>query len=737
MRSLQLKEKQQTSYLGNMLKRYTHLFLLVVLSIGLANPVAGGRGNEKGCGSFQVSGDVHYDIEEDVILDGARDVAGSRSGRIGGDVRVTTRLNTDQGTSQGNSQSVGVSVGLQALSAPQFSFGLGMSRGEYNKESLAAKSAFLGNANGLEIGGTAHSKGATLDPSLRDRFTSEAIHTHSYGSGFNLGGQIGIGTQGLSGGTGQFGIHRDLKAGLVRAAFDAKDDARVQTIFDSSAQLQGDTEALIALSRPVKQGKEIGGNVKATGKAVKHALDALNEDRKRQVGGRTVREAMNQSAKQAAGVLSLIRDKQLVAQLAQAPHMAPEDLAILLNQVAEHLKGKEGLGKKTPKIVFYQGDVDVLEGHASGFHHACYNEATDTIYINTNATDISDPKRLIQSVAVELQRARNAHQGSYQGMGAQNQQDIAYRMGRNAVEDFCSLGGNTPPVNPEAVAAWNRKYASQLRANAQTLAATPEDNLKPFVGTAIAVGMMAWSAYDIAKVCHKGYEIYETQGDEAALAYFAKEAALEVAVRIAMVGTGAVLGKVAGKVLKTPAMREFAKQIAKGAEKRLAKMPGAKAVKKVFKGNSKATDFELPVNKASKGDIKRLVRETGAAGKAGKWMTKKEGMSKAARAYQQRVTGAKPNSVFELNGVTFDGVRGNTLLDAKSGYLNFIDPAKGTFKPFFNKGKQSLIDQAKRQVKAAAGRPIEWHFEHKSVMEVVKKLFKKKEISGIKLVASP
>ncbi len=66
---------------------------------------------------------------------------------------------------------------------------------------------------------------------------------------------------------------------------------------------------------------------------------------------------------------------------------------------------------------------------------------------------------------------------------------------------------------------------------------------------------------------------------------------------------------------------------------------------------------------------------------------------------------------YVLNNVKFDGIKDGVLLDAKSGYENFIDKKNGTFLEFFRGGK-ALKAQAKRQVAAAQGNPIEWHFEH-------------------------
>ncbi len=76
---------------------------------------------------------------------------------------------------------------------------------------------------------------------------------------------------------------------------------------------------------------------------------------------------------------------------------------------------------------------------------------------------------------------------------------------------------------------------------------------------------------------------------------------------------------------------------------------------------------------------------------------------------------------YVLNNVKFDGIKDGVLLDAKSGYENFVNKEKGIFHKWFT-GHGALVAQADRQVKAAQGNPIEWHFEHEEVMQCVENL---------------
>lgn len=100
------------------------------------------------------------------------------------------------------------------------------------------------------------------------------------------------------------------------------------------------------------------------------------------------------------------------------------------------------------------------------------------------------------------------------------------------------------------------------------------------------------------------------------------------------------------------------------------------------------------------------------------------------------VAGVDASQSFKLNGVKFDGITDSgVLLDAKSGMGNFVGK-DGNFKNWF-KGADSLIDQANRQLKAADGIKIQWHFENKKVMEATQKLFKKNDIEGIELIHTP
>jgi len=103
------------------------------------------------------------------------------------------------------------------------------------------------------------------------------------------------------------------------------------------------------------------------------------------------------------------------------------------------------------------------------------------------------------------------------------------------------------------------------------------------------------------------------------------------------------------------------------------------------------------------------------------------GWSQSAIEYQEYVTGIKAGRALRVNGVDFDGIRGNTLLEAKSSYNNFVD-GNGKFYGWF-RGQNALLNQVRRQLVAAKGAPIEYNFSSQKTLNAFKNLF---ENNGIK-----
>jgi RHS repeat-associated protein len=138
--------------------------------------------------------------------------------------------------------------------------------------------------------------------------------------------------------------------------------------------------------------------------------------------------------------------------------------------------------------------------------------------------------------------------------------------------------------------------------------------------------------------------------------------------------------------------------------------------------------FQFLLGKTFKfaGGLGRAVTGTWVAENIGSW-------SERAIAYQEYVSGVKAGQAFEVNGVKFDGIRGNTLLEAKSSYDNFVSKKTGQFYDWFvndpQKGAPKLLDQARRQIEAAKGASIEWNFSSQKTLDATKAYF---ESNGLK-----
>jgi hypothetical protein len=110
-------------------------------------------------------------------------------------------------------------------------------------------------------------------------------------------------------------------------------------------------------------------------------------------------------------------------------------------------------------------------------------------------------------------------------------------------------------------------------------------------------------------------------------------------------------------------------------------------------------------------------------------------MSDASRAYQKQITG-KEGQAFLQNGVKFDGVNNGTLIESKRSYNNFVNKKTGEFYDWF-KGKDSLVDQANRQIVASEGAQINWYFSEQTSMNAAKSIFQSQGIKGINFIFEP
>lgn len=111
----------------------------------------------------------------------------------------------------------------------------------------------------------------------------------------------------------------------------------------------------------------------------------------------------------------------------------------------------------------------------------------------------------------------------------------------------------------------------------------------------------------------------------------------------------------------------------------------------------------------------------------GQWARVAESMSARALACQGRITG-RAGEAFIRGGVKFDGIANGVLLEAKGpGYASFV--RNGSFQPWFS-GAKGLVSQAQRQLAAAGGSPIQWHFVEEAAANATRALFQQRGISG-------
>ena len=135
------------------------------------------------------------------------------------------------------------------------------------------------------------------------------------------------------------------------------------------------------------------------------------------------------------------------------------------------------------------------------------------------------------------------------------------------------------------------------------------------------------------------------------------------------------------------------------------------------------------------------VGVTDDAGQAiGHWVSRNIGNSDWAR-YQARITGVE-GAEFMFNGVRFDGAIGtmNTageitdlvLLDAKNWSVGFMHGLQNN-QSMFN----SKIDDALKQVTAANGNRVEWHFSVQEVADWWRGVLRERNILGIDVIWTP
>jgi hypothetical protein len=126
----------------------------------------------------------------------------------------------------------------------------------------------------------------------------------------------------------------------------------------------------------------------------------------------------------------------------------------------------------------------------------------------------------------------------------------------------------------------------------------------------------------------------------------------------------------------------------------------------------------------------------------GQWEQKTERMSGDSQRYQTEVTGAPKGWVYRVRTgpgprdfVDFDGFKNGVLLEVKGpGYRELLKKMHG--KPWFE-GIEEMIDQAKRQSRAANETPVQWHFAEREVADIMRIRFQREGLEQIQVLPPP
>ena len=104
-------------------------------------------------------------------------------------------------------------------------------------------------------------------------------------------------------------------------------------------------------------------------------------------------------------------------------------------------------------------------------------------------------------------------------------------------------------------------------------------------------------------------------------------------------------------------------------------------------------------------------------------------------AYQEQVTGIERGTEYSVPAntksgkVLFDGYKDGKLIDAKD-WNKWPIPDKDF-------STQAVLSDARKQVQAAKGVPIEWHVSDKGSADLVRSIFKENNLKGIKVIHIP
>ncbi len=115
-----------------------------------------------------------------------------------------------------------------------------------------------------------------------------------------------------------------------------------------------------------------------------------------------------------------------------------------------------------------------------------------------------------------------------------------------------------------------------------------------------------------------------------------------------------------------------------------------------------------------------------SSGGPGEWVQVDESMSESARTYQAQRTGAPKGYAYRVmlgdEKADFDGFDQGVLLEVKGpGYAQWIDKQLNFLGIF--KGRDKLLDQARRQLRVANGTPVRWIVAEEKLAGALRKMF--------------
>jgi hypothetical protein len=131
-------------------------------------------------------------------------------------------------------------------------------------------------------------------------------------------------------------------------------------------------------------------------------------------------------------------------------------------------------------------------------------------------------------------------------------------------------------------------------------------------------------------------------------------------------------------------------------------------------------------------------------GGPGRWVAvNRTGTSARSQAYQERGTGVRRGAEYEVNGRKFDGYENGVLIDAKDRYYQFFDRRKQDWYAWWRAPRRSnnyrsagydeMLREARAQIAAARGVPIEWRVSDPQFAAALYRTFEAEQITGIRI----